>query len=115
MSSRFALQCRNVGAAGVAHAGAQAADELMDHRGHAALVGHAALDAFGHQLLDAFGAFEVELVLEVAIAATPAHGAQRAHPAVFLEAAALVEDELAWTFVGARKQAADHDGAGADR
>ena len=48
---RFLLQRGNVGAAAIAHAGAQPADELVNHRRHAALVGDAAFDAFRHQLL----------------------------------------------------------------
>ena len=106
---------RDVGAAAVAHAGAQAADQLMDHRGDAALVRDAAFDAFRHQLLAGLGVgVEIELVLEVAVAAAAAHRAERAHAAVFLEAAALIEDHLARALVGAGEQAADHHRAGAD-
>ena len=102
-------------AAAVAHAGAQAADELVDHRGDAALVRDAALDAFGHELLGAVAVgVEVELVLEVAVAAAAAHRAERSHAAVLLEAAALVQDDLARALVGAGEQAADHRRARAD-
>ncbi len=73
---RVALQRRDVAAAAVAHAGAQAADQLVDHGGDAALVRDAAFDALGHELLARFGAgVEVELVLEVAVAAAAAHRA----------------------------------------
>src|SRR6266850_5428846 len=39
-------------AAGVAHAGANAVEKLLDHRDRASLVRDATLDAFGHQLVD---------------------------------------------------------------
>src|SRR5689334_19154018 len=90
------LQMPHGGAAAVAHPGAQAADELMDHGREAALVRHAPLDPFGDQLVAAIAVRrEVELVLEVAIAAALAHGADRAHAAILLERAPLVEDDLA--------------------
>ena len=117
MRISFASRCSvgMFGAAAVAHAGAQAADQLMDHRGDAAFVGDAPFDAFRHQLLAApRAAVEVELVLEVAVAAAAAHRADRAHAAVLLEAAALVEDHLARALVGAGEQVADHRRARAD-
>src|SRR5262245_26427722 len=108
----LALQARNVGAPAVAHAGAQAAHELVARGRDAALVRDAPLDAFRYQLLRGVGVrVEIELVLEVAIAAAAAHRAERTHPAVLLEAAALVENHLARALVGAREQAADHHGA----
>src|SRR5690606_40302497 len=71
-------------AAAVAHRGAEAADHLVDDLVEAALVGHAALDPLGHELP------EVVLgVLEVAVLRAGLHGAERAHPAVVLVAAAL--------------------------
>src|SRR6187401_3491612 len=91
----IALQRLDVGAPAIAHPGAQTANQLVDHRRHAALVRHTTLDAFRHQLLRAVTAFDIELVLEVPIAAAAAHGAKRAHAAVFLEAAALIENDLA--------------------
>src|SRR5207237_697607 len=45
--ARLFLELADCAAAGVAHAGAQAADELRDHLGERALVGDAPLDAFG--------------------------------------------------------------------
>src|SRR5213593_373325 len=99
---RVALQLGDVGAAAVAHSRAQAADQLMNHRGHAALVRHAALDPLRHQLLARCGrcrALEIEVVLEIPIAAAAAHRADRPHAAVLLEAAALIQDQLARTLV----------------
>ncbi len=96
------------GAAAVAHGGAHATSHLEDDADHAALVGHAAFDALGHQLVGvgvAGGRF-----LEVAIRAALLHGADGAHAAVALVAAALVEDDLARRFLGAGKHAAHHDG-----
>ena len=82
--------------------------------GDAAFVGDAPLDAFGHELVGAAGRLEIELVLEVAIAAAAAHRADRPHAAVFLEAAALIQDQLARALVGAGEQVADHRRARAD-
>ena len=62
-----------------------------------ALVGHLALDALGHQLVGR------GLLLEVAVGRAARHRAERAHAAVGLEAAALVEDHLARRLVGARR------------
>ena len=113
---RFTLQRGDVRAAAVAHAGAQPAGQLVDHRRDAALVGDPSFDAFRHQLLAGFGVgIEVEFVLEVAIAAAAAHRAERAHAAILLEAAALIQDQFARALVGAGEQAADHHRAGADR
>ena len=109
ISLRVTLQGRESAAAAVAHAGAQAADELVNHRRDAALVRDAALDPLGHELLGRLRVrIEIELVLEVAVAAAAAHRAERSHAAVFLEAAALVENHLARALVGAGEQAADH-------
>src|SRR5690606_17014429 len=112
---RVPLQGGDVGAATVAHAGPQAAHQLVDHRRDAALVGHASLDAFRHELVAAVAAaFQIELVLEVAVAAAAAHRAERSHAAVFLEAAPLIQDDFARALVGPGEEAADHDGAGPD-
>src|SRR5258708_26628877 len=86
----FLLQLLDGGAAGVAHCRAQAADQLMDDVADRALVGHAALYAFGHQLQRA-----LDLLLEVAVGRAARHGADRAHAAVRLVGTALVEDDLA--------------------
>ena len=64
-------------------------------------MGDASLDAFRHELLPVLGIrVEIELVLEIAVAAAAAHGAERAHAAVLLEAAALEENQLARALVG---------------
>src|SRR6185436_1152472 len=117
---RVALQIGNRRRAAVAHAGAQAAHQLVhDHR-HAALVLHASFDALGHELFHVRlaggtgAAFELEVVLEVAIAAAAAHRANRAHAAIFLEGAALIEDQLARALIGTGKQVARHHRARAD-
>src|SRR5215218_1961926 len=107
--ARLALERRDRGRAAIPHAGPQSAHELVHHHRDGTLVLHAALDPFGHQLLAA-AALEIELVLEVPIAAAAAHRADRAHAAVLLEAATLVDDHLARALVGAREQVADHRG-----
>src|SRR5690349_10467092 len=74
------------GAAAVAHGCAQAAHELMNHRGKRALVRHASLNTFGNELLGRPFAFRV---LEVAIRASLLHCAERAHAAIALVGASL--------------------------
>src|SRR5688572_25840617 len=49
---RLRLQLGDVRAPGVAHAGAQAAEELVDRRRDRSAIRHAPLDALGHELLD---------------------------------------------------------------
>src|ERR671935_1430537 len=73
------------GAAGVAHARAQAAGELLDHPHRAAFVRHPALDALGHELVDVH-----VRVLEIAVGRAFLHGAERAHAAIGLVRAALI-------------------------
>ena len=53
----------------------------------------------------AFGA------LEVALAGSLRHGADRSHAAIRLERAALVQNQFAGAFVGAGEERSDHDGA----
>ncbi len=50
------LQLLDGCAAEIAHAGAQAADELVDHGLERSAVGHASLDAFGDELGEAVAA-----------------------------------------------------------
>src|SRR5690554_2086601 len=109
--ARLLAQLGEVRRAAVAHARAQAAEQLVDAAGEAAPVGHAALDALGHEL------GRLDVVLEVAVARALGHRAERAHAAVELVGAALVEDGLARRLVGAREQRADHHarGAGGER
>src|SRR5690606_6701540 len=75
--------------AGVAHGGAEAADQLVDDIAGRPLVGHLALDPLGHQLVRAR-----DLLLEVAVGRAAGHGADAAHAAIALVAAALVEKDL---------------------
>ena len=100
----------DVVAAGIAHRGSKAADKLMHDTAERAFVGHAAFDAFRDQLLDFF-----RRVLEVAIgtALVAAHRAQRAHAAIGLERAALIQLDFARRFFGAGEHAADHHCVGA--
>ncbi len=88
----------------------------------------AAFDAFGDELGEAVlggalaggevGALsvaevvEVVLALEVAFAGALGHGGERAHAAVGLEGAALVEDGFAGAFVDAGEERAHHADAG---
>src|SRR5882724_11052488 len=77
----------------VAHAGPQAAHELLHDEGQRAFVRHPALDSLRDELHAEFGAL---LVLEVAVAAALAlaHGLEGAHAAVELVGAPLVQDRL---------------------
>jgi len=86
----------------VTHAGSQAADQLINERRQVALVGHAALDAFGHELAGVVAA------LPIAFARPGDHRPDRAHAAIRLEAAALVNDELPGAFRQPRQQTAEH-------
>src|SRR5207247_2165289 len=109
----LALQSGKRPAAAIAHPCTQSANELMNHRRDAAFVGDTPFDALGHELFTpgrTAGTLEVELVLEIAIATPTAHRADRPHAAILLEAPALVQDQLARTFVGPGKQIADHRG-----
>src|SRR5512145_1197430 len=68
--ARLALKGRNIGAAAVAHARAQATVELVDHRRDAAFVRDPAFDAFRHELFSGLRVrVEIELVLEITVAA----------------------------------------------
>src|SRR5919197_960918 len=91
------------GAAGVTHARAQAAGELLDHPDRAAFVRHAAFDPLGHELVDVH-----VRVLEIAVGRALLHGAERAHAAIGLIRATLVELELPRRFVGAGEKRAEH-------
>src|SRR3989344_2482097 len=101
----------DVGRTGITHAGAQTAHELVDHVHHRPLVRNAPFDALGHQLVGG------RAFLEIAVARTLAHGAERAHAAIALVGAALVDLDLARRLVGAGQHRTDHHavGAGGDR
>ena len=94
--------------ADIAHGGAQAAGELVQHVGDRALVADLALDAFRHQLERV-----LDVLLEVAVGRAARHGADRAHAAIALVGAALIEEHLARRLVGAGEQRADHGAVGA--
>src|SRR6266850_756299 len=100
------------GVAGIAHACPQAADELLDHPDRAALVGDPPFDPFGDQLV------HVHIrILEIPVRRAFLHRAERAHAAVGLVRAALVELDLARRLLGAGEERAEHDdvGAGGER
>src|SRR5438445_9142417 len=104
----FLAQLGQGARAEVAHPGAQPAHQLLHDEGERALVRHPPLDALGHELpAELLGL----LVLKVAVAAplALAHGLERAHTAVELVGAPLVEDGLARALLGAGEEAADHD------
>ena len=75
MKRAFCLEFFDGGAAEIAHAGAEAADELVDHGFEGAAVGDAAFDALGDELGEAVlggafaggevGALDVAEVVEV--------------------------------------------------
>src|SRR6266478_5736544 len=94
--------------ADVAHAAAQAADELIGEGSQGAFVRDAAFDAFRDRL----AALDF-IFLGVAVGGAFFHGGGRAHAAVGLERAALVENRFAGSFFGAGEEAADHDAGGA--
>src|SRR5579885_2957214 len=82
--ARLLVKLADVAAARVAHAGAQAADELRHHVGERALVGDAPLDAFRDEFR-----LDLDLVLRVTILRAFAHRADGTHAAVGFERAAL--------------------------
>ena len=83
------------GGADIAHAGLQAADELVGERTERSFIGHAAFDAFG----DGFATLAVGVVLHGGVAVgAGVHRGGGAHAAIRLEGAPLVEDRLAGGF-----------------
>src|SRR5260370_21315338 len=82
----------------VAHSGLHSANQLLDIRSKRSAMRYTALDSFGHER--ALG----NSLLAAAIAHPFAHRAQRAHPAVELVRASLVESRLAGTLLGSREQ-----------
>src|SRR5690606_19209753 len=81
--------------------------QLIDDGDHAALVCHAAFDAFGNKLVDVVGG-----VLEVTVGRAFGHGAQAAHAAVGLVGTALIQHHFAGGFFGTGEHAAHHAGGG---
>ncbi|MNO76459.1 hypothetical protein D3C76_675330 [compost metagenome] len=102
---RLGAHLFDVGTAGVAHRGAQAAHQLVDDRAQGALVRHTAFDAFRNQLLGACRG-----VLEVTVGGTLSlgHGAQRTHAAISLVRTTLEQFDLARRFFGTGEHRAHH-------
>ncbi len=74
----------------VSHAGAKAADQLMDRILQRAFVRYASFDAFRYELLI--------VVLEVAVLAALLHSGHGAHAAVYFVAASLINFRLSRAF-----------------
>src|SRR6185295_10920613 len=85
---RALLHLRDGAAARIAHARAQATEELQDDLRDGAAVRHPALDTLGYEL------FVCRARLAVAVLAAAAHGAERAHAAIALVATALIQDQV---------------------
>src|SRR5882762_6878526 len=112
------LQLGDAVRTGEAHAGLQAADELVGHRRERAPVGHLALDALRHELVVVGDVLQPVAVLGVAALLPPRlHRTQGAHAAVGLVLLAIDEDQLAGRLLTAGEQRAEHHrvGAGDDR
>src|SRR5450755_1936377 len=93
-------------AAGVAHRRAQAARELMQDGDDTALIGYASLNALGNEL------FKLgRRVLKIAVGGAEAlsHRTQRTHAAVGLVGCPLIQLDLTRGFLGAGKEAANHN------
>src|SRR4051794_26235655 len=92
--------------AAIAHRLPEAADELVEDVRDRALVRNSALDAFRHELVHV-----LDVALEVAVLRIAArlHRAERAHPAVLLEALPSRENHLAGSLVGTGQETAGHD------
>src|SRR5215471_20419096 len=88
--------------ADIAHARLEAAHELVGEARERALVGDASFYTFRDGLA-ALRAF-----LRIAIGRASFHCAGRAHAAIGLERAALIENRFAWRFLGAGEKTADH-------
>src|SRR5450755_3689478 len=103
----------DAGAAAIVHRSPQATAHLEDDGHDRALVWHLAFDAFGYEL----GAVEVALllVLEIAVGRSLLHRADRAHAAIALVGATLVEDDFAGRLFGAGEGAAHHHRIGTRR
>src|SRR5512134_676952 len=104
--ARRRLHLLDRGRAAVAHRLAETADDLVDDRRERPFVRNAALDPLRDELVDV-----LDVALEVAILRERArlHRAERAHPAVLLEALALRDDDLPGRLVGAREHRPEHD------
>ena len=107
------------GRAGVAHAAAQPAHQLVDDLSERAGVGHPTLDALGDELARrrADGGRGSGLGTRIAVGAEALHRAERAHAPVALVPASLEQLHLARALLGAGEERAEHHrpGAGGDR
>src|SRR5690606_13141351 len=90
-------------ATAVTHGRPYTADQLVDDRDDAALVGHAAFNAFRNQLVDV-----VAGILEIAIRGTVRHGTQAAHAAIGLVRTSLIQHDLTGSFLRAGEHATHH-------
>ena len=75
-----------IAGAGIAHRGAQAANQLVQHAAESGPYRAPALHPFRHELQRV-----PDLLLEVAVGRAARHGADRAHAAIGLVGAALVQ------------------------
>src|SRR5262245_30227028 len=82
----------------VAHPGAQATNQLVQHPVDGALVGDLTLDALRYELEGV-----LDLLLEIAVGTAACHGPHRAHTAVGFVGATLIKVRLPRGFVCARK------------
>ena len=90
---------------GIAHRRLHAADQLVDDVADRPLVRHLALDALRHQLQ-----LILDVLLEIAVGRAAGHRPDRAHAAIALVGAALVQEGLARRFLGSGEQRSDHHG-----
>src|SRR5271165_6978744 len=106
---RFVLQFADRSRAAISHAGAQAADKLINHLGQRTFIRDAAFDAFGNEFAAGF------LGVAIGSALSYGHRTHRSHSAIALECAALIQNGLAGAFFGAGQETADHNRIGAGR
>jgi len=89
----------------ISHTGPETAHQLKYGILHTALIRHTALYAFRHQLL--------VVLLEIAVLRSLRHGAQRAHPPVYLELTSLIDLRAAGRLLTPSQQRTQHDYIGA--
>ena len=91
-------------AAHITHTGTQTTDELEYSIGNRALEGYTTLNAFGNELL--------VILLEVTVLGALSHSTQRAHAAVYLEAASLIDFHFTGSLFTASQQRTEHYSVG---
>ena len=104
----FAAHLINRTAAAVAHRRTKAAAHLIDDGKNASFVGNHTFNTFRYKLIN----IAVIVVLEVTVGRAFVHSAERAHTAVALVGAALIQNDFARSFVSTGKHTAHHDGIG---